>query len=765
MIPEVARALHREATATDERRMLVLHGDRDATLDAASDALDAVGLLGDASGQSTTLVSDRDALPVTRIAPRRSEELLGTTQDAVVYDAHVECRPNALGRIAGAVDGGGLLVLCTPPLATWPDHRDGFDEGLAVPPFDRSEVTGRFRKRLVDLLRAHRGIAIVDVDAERVEDDGLTNPAPRLVRGGPNSDEPSRSSEGGPTTDSGHKFPQAAYSACMTSDQASAVSACESLLSSPAAVVLEADRGRGKSSAVGIAAACLANEGDDVLVTAPGYRNAAEVFDRASELLTALDSLADGDESTHELQSGSGGGLRFEKPPDAVEAVEGPDTPDVVIVDEAASIPVRILDDLLACDRIAFATTVHGYEGAGRGFDVRFRSHLADARHEVTDVTLTDPIRYAAGDPIEVWSFRTLALDARPAVDQLVDDAEPDSTSYRTLHPDDLVADEHLLREAFGLLVYAHYRTEPNDLARLLDAPNLTARALLHDGHVAAVAMLAREGGLDADLRSDMYEGGRVRGNMLPDVLTSQLRDEDAARPVGYRVMRIATHPACRNRGLGSRLLSEVRAEVGDDVDWLGVGYGATPELVDFWRQNGYSTVHVSTTRNDTSGEYSAIMLDPSSHLGERLHDRHAGWFSRRIAGVLTDALRDLDPDVARACLRACDVTPELDLGEDSWRLVAACAYGPAMYAVDPVPFERLAIHHLMAGDPALLTTDQERLLVAAAIQHRPWQEIVETLDYHSHATAMRTFGRTLQPLVDAYGTESAVREADRYRN
>lgn len=771
MISEVARALHREATATNERRMLVLHGDRDATLDAARAALDELDILPATGESSATLVSDRDDLPVPRISPRRSEALLGTTKQVIVYDAHSECRPNTLGRISGAVDGGGLLVLCTPPLDAWPARRDGFDEGLAVPPFDAADVTGYFRTRSVGLLRAHRGIAIVDVDGGVVESDGCTDPAPRLVRRGfrgEDAESPSgRTVFEGPA---GHTFPDEAYEACLTSDQVSALYACESLRSSPAAVVLEADRGRGKSSAVGLAAACLACDGDDVLVTAPGYENAAEGFERARELLAERGSLAHretgggGEASSHELPTTSDGRIWFEKPPDAVDAVAGSDPPSVVIVDEAASIPVRILDDLLACDRIAFATTVHGYEGAGRGFDVRFRDHLSDARHEVTDVTLTDPIRYAAGDPIEVWAFRTLALDARPVVDQFVDDAVPESTTYRALPPGELVEDEQLLWEAFGLLVYAHYRTEPNDLARLLDAPNLTARALVHDDHVVAVALLAREGGLDADLRSDMYEGGRVRGNMLPDVLTSQLRDEEAAVPVGYRVMRITTHPACRHRGIGSRLLSEVRTEFHDDVDWLGVGYGATPELVDFWRQNGYSTLHVSTTRNDTSGEYSAIMLDPTSRLGERLHDRHAGWFSHRIAGVLTDALRDLDPNVARACLRACAVTPELGLGDDDWRLIAACAYGPAMYAVDPAPFERLAMHHLMAGDPDVLTAAQERLLVAAALQHRPWQEIVEELGYHSHATAMRAFGRTLQPLVDTYGPDAAQEEAARHR-
>ena len=133
-----------------------------------------------------------------------------------------------------------------------------------------------------------------------------------------------------------------------------------------------------------------------------------------------------------------------------------------------------------------------------------------------------------------------------------------------------------------GLLVVAHYRTEPTDMLRLLDAPNIVIRALEYDGHIVSVAVLVREGGLDAPLRASMYEGQRVRGNMLPDVLTSQLRDEAAAEPVGYRVMRIATHQAARSRGLGSQLLGECHTEFADRVDWFGVGFGATPRLIDF---------------------------------------------------------------------------------------------------------------------------------------------------------------------------------------
>jgi len=743
-----------EARETNERRLLVLAGDREAAYGHLAPLLDDLDLRRD----RTTLVGPQDRLGCEQLPQARAGELLGTTRHAVLLDAHDGLRPNALGRVVGAVDGGGLLVLLAPPLNDWPVVRGAFDGSLAVPPFGVADVTGRFRERLVATLRAHPGIAVVDVDATRIERDGLTHPAPRR----PPPD---------PSVPADHRFPAAAYEACRTDDQADAVRALEALAAPGNAVVVEADRGRGKSAAAGLAAASLALAGRDVLVTAPEYRSAAEVFDRGAALLSDVDALAERGDGGHPVVAaagasdagtpdGDGGRVRFERP---VDARELPGDPDVVLVDEAAALPVRLLAALLDAPAVGFATTIHGYEGAGRGFSVRFRDRLAGGDHAVTDVSLAAPIRYAAGDPVEVWAFRALLLDASPAADPLVADATPGSTDYRALAPEDLLADEHLLREAFGLLVLGHYRTEPDDLARLLDAPNLSVRALVHDGHVASVALLAREGGLDADTRGAMCEGGRVAGNMLPDVLTSQLRDEDAGVPVGQRVMRIATHPAVRSRGLGSRLLGAVRAEF-DDHDWLGVGYGATPELVAFWRANGYGTVHLSTTRNDASGEYSALMLDPVSEDGRALRDRHADWFARRIGPVLSDALSNADPDVVRAALRATEADVDTDLSPREWRVVADAAYGPGLFDAAPGPFRDLAAAHLVDPvDPELLTARQERLLVLRVLQARSWGVVMDELGFHSHGETMRALGRAFQPLVDAYGDEVARARRERF--
>ena len=282
-----------------------------------------------------------------------------------------------------------------------------------------------------------------------------------------------------------------------------------------------------------------------------------------------------------------------------------------------------------------------------------------------------------------------------------------------------------------------------------------------------------------------MYDGERVRGNMLPDVLTSQLRDETAADPVGYRVMRIATHHAVRNRGLGSALLDDVRAELSDGdplspdgsdatgVDWFGVGYGATPELVSFWRENGFATCYLSTSRNETSGEHSVVMLDGLSSTGAALSERHGRWFREGLGGVLSDPLRDLDPDVVRAALRAVSEPTSLSLSAREWRVVVDASFGPGLYSVAPDAFRRVALRALTAGESeraeltatTQLSPRQERLLVRKVLQCQPWSVVTEELDFVSPSQCMKALGRAYQPLVVRYGDEAALEHRRRFES
>jgi tRNA(Met) cytidine acetyltransferase len=756
------RELRAEAAATDRRRLLVVHGDYERCLDAAYTALSAW----DADEDAVSMLTTHDGVRFEQFPPRHADKLLGTTREAVVFDGFEEFSPNALGQTLGTVEGGGLYVLLLPSLSEWIDRHDDFRTTLAVPPFEESDVSGAFRERLVETISTHHGVSVYDADADELERDGLTGERSSLPRGSVSVPRES-------------KFPEEAYEACLTADQGRTLADLEALADRGEAVVVEADRGRGKSSVAGLAAGSLALDGRRVFVTAPERESTAALFERASELVESAVALLTGDENLVETEAG--GEIRFLSPTDLVERLDGSgaagrsetaERPDAVIVDEAAALPVRLLERTLAARSVAFVTTVHGYEGTGRGFAVRFRDRLAESSLAVTDSQLTEPIRYAPDDPVESWGFRALLLDARPPVGQLVADADPGNATYRHLTTEELRADAQLLREVFGLLVLAHYRTEPNDLARMLDAPNLSVHALFADGNVVSVALVAREGGLSAERRREMIRGGRLRGNMVPDLLTGQLRDPEGATPVGYRVVRIATHDAVRRSGFGTSLLDGIHDDFAGAADYFSTGFGATPGLVDFWKQNGYQTVHISTTRNDASGEHSAIMLRPESAAGTALVERHSRQFRDRIGGVLADSIRDLDPDVTRAVLSACaaDGSELVELSEYDWRMVVGAASGPGLYATAPRPFQKLALAWLIESDSdeageasPELSPRAERLLVRKVLQAQSWETVATELDYDSTGQCMRAFGETCQTLVDRFGGAVAMRERERY--
>ena len=729
----VAARLREQARRSNQRRLLVVTGEKAACREYAQRALGET----DIGPGETTYVGPSEDFHCELLPRHGADRLLGSSRDAVVLDCHERCEPNTLGRVVGTVSGGGLFVVLAPPLSAWPDRQDAFDESLAVPPFETSDVGANFRGRLVETLRTHRGITVVDANSGDIEVEGGFEPAPRQTTPGPERPEDA-------------EFPPAVYDTCLTADQRDAVQALERLGDSEQAIILESNRGRGKSSAAGLAAGALAHAGKDVLVTAPTPASAGTLFDRAGEVLEALSvsvERAPSDEKSR-LETAAGT-VQYESP---VDTAELPGDPDVVLVDEAAGIPVRLLAGTLDAPAVAYCTTVHGYEGAGRGFSIRFRDRLAESDHQVTEQRLAEPIRYAPADPVEVWSFRALALDASAAADQLVADATPKSVQYRTVSGEQLREDDQRLRELFGLLVDAHYQTTPNDLARLLDAPNVSTHCLLADGHVAAVALLAREGGFDAERCQHIHDGERVRGNLIPDVLTSQLRDRTAGEPTGWRVMRIATHEAVRSRGLGSALLQRVReCATEQNRDYLGVSYGLTPALADFWAQNGFGTVHLSTTRNARSGEHSAIMIDPLSRAGEELFERHTGWFCRRAPAAIRESLADADPNIVAAACRTAAGTPALDLSTTEWEHAAGMADGSAIFETAPRGPQRLAFRHLVDPATPVCSGVERELLVRKAIQGQSWAQVAAAVELPSTAACKRRLGTVVGRLAELY--------------
>jgi len=297
-VGETARQLRSDAALADERRLLVLSGDRDRCYEGVETAVGAIDF------GATATVSDRD-LVGERVGYDRVGTLLGRTYDCIVVDCHDTTRPNAIAQATGAVDGGGLLFLLAPPLSEWSAARGRFTESLAPPPFAADAVGSRFNDR--PRRNASRTQGGLHRRCRRRAPDETPAGATRTAAAGRTDPAPPDAS-----------FPDAVYEACLSADQRDAVAECERLSEAGTAVVLEADRGRGKSSAAGLAAAAFALDGDSVAVTAPGYRNAAALFERAAEILGSMD-VALGDDR----DGGSRPCLRHTDGRDTVSAAAG----------------------------------------------------------------------------------------------------------------------------------------------------------------------------------------------------------------------------------------------------------------------------------------------------------------------------------------------------------------------------------------------------------------------------------------------------------
>jgi tRNA(Met) cytidine acetyltransferase len=428
------------------------------------------------------------------------------------------------------------------------------------------------------------------------------------------------------------------------------------------------------------------------------------------------------------------------------------DTPqaDVLLVDEAAAIPAPLLEGLLIrYSRIAFATTVHGYEGTGRGFAVRFNRSLDRYSNSWKQLTLAEPIRWAADDPLERLVFRMLLLDANATPDSVLQKVDVDRCTIERLDRDQLLADETKLSELFGLLVLAHYRTRPLDMRHLLDGPNLSVYALCRGQHVAATALVADEGGFDAATARAIAAGRtRPHGHLLPETLAAHQGLAEAPGLRAARIMRIAVHPGVQRRGLGLQLVRHITREAAAaGYDYIGSSFGASSELLEFWKRPGWLPVRVSIQAGASSGYHSVVLLKALSAEGERLVVRARERFFAHFPHQLSDSLRNLEPELVCSVMRgAAHAVP---LSDADWQDVEAFALQQRLPEVAIGALWRLCCMAFEQGDPlSALTAAEQALLVARVLQKRSWQECAALIGVPGRAAALALLRRAVAKLI-----------------
>jgi tRNA(Met) cytidine acetyltransferase len=479
------------------------------------------------------------------------------------------------------------------------------------------------------------------------------------------------------------------------------------------AQVLVADRGRGKSAALGRA---LAAWGPRAAVVAPHPAAAATALAFAGDPGPTLWSPA--------------------------EALRHP-PPAVLVIEEAAQLPLALLERLCAHaagSALALATTCHGYEGSGRGFLHRFVPALEAAPRGATVHTLRDPVRWAPGDPLEAWVRGLLLLDA-----ELPPPPPPGPVQLGALDRDALAADEAALRGVWALLVGAHHRTTPADLVHLLDAPTLAVYAASSGGRPAAVNLVSREGGLSDLARAAATRAGRLPHQALADTLLSHAAAPELLAWPMLRSVRIVTHPACRRAGIAARLVRAV--EAAEPARLIGTIFGASPAVLAFRRALGYRLVRVGVSRGPATGEPAAVMLraaDPAA--------------AARVDALQQDLVRNLDAILA--LLEADHGLPFTPAERAAfWTgLPAAVEDAAAVDAAVARYLHGAAPADAWAGDLARWTRARAGALAAAAPplpalvagrlwEHRPWTDVAAAAGL-SVPAAMRALRRGLRALA-----------------
>lgn len=291
----------------------------------------------------------------------------------------------------------------------------------------------------------------------------------------------------------------------------------------------------------------------------------------------------------------------------------------------------------------------------------------------LVELSSNESIRYANGDPVEKWLNNLLCLDASVVPRISSGCPLPEKCDLYYINRDTLFsyhkASEMFLQRIMSLYVASHYKNTPNDLQLMSDAPAHHLFCLLGPveptqttlPEVLCVVQVCLEGEISKDtILNSLSRGKRASGDMIPWTISQQYNDSEFGSLSGGRIVRIATHPDFQKMGYGKRalqqlidyysgnipnlhedsvhngkideitdndieenlmeevikprknlppLLLKLSERAAESLDYLGVSYGLTSNLLKFWKHAEFIPVYLRQSANELTGEHSCIML------------------------------------------------------------------------------------------------------------------------------------------------------------
>ncbi|KAG5534138.1 hypothetical protein RHGRI_022320 [Rhododendron griersonianum] len=434
-----------------------------------------------------------------------SERILGNTFGMCILQDFEALTPNLLARTIETVEGGGLIILLLRSLSSLTslctmvmDVHERFRTE------SHSEATGRFNERFLLSLASCKSCVVIDdelnilpisshmksIKPVSVEEDseGLSEAERELknLKEQLNDDFPV-----GPL-----------MRKCCTLDQGKAViTFLHAILDKTlrGTVALLAARGRGKSAALGLAiAGAIAAGYSNIYVTAPSPENLKTLFEF---ICKGFDSLEFKEHLDYDVVKSSNPEFKkatvriniYKQHRQTIQYIQPHEHEklsqvELLVVDEAAAIPLPVVKSLLGPYLVFLSSTVNGYEGTGRSLSLKLLQQLEEQSAMSTKsvggsisgrlfkkIELSESIRYASGDPIESWLHALLCLDVANSIPNISRLPPPSECDLYYVNRDTLFSyhrdSELFLQRMMALYVASHYKNSPNDLQLMADAP------------------------------------------------------------------------------------------------------------------------------------------------------------------------------------------------------------------------------------------------------------------------------------------------------
>ncbi|TYH38446.1 hypothetical protein ES332_D12G110300v1 [Gossypium tomentosum] len=523
-----------------------------------------------------------------------SERILGNTFGMCILQDFEALTPNLLARTIETVQGGGLIILLLRSLSSLTSlYTMVMDVHERYRTESHSEAAGRFNERFLLSLASCKACVVMDDELNILPiSSHIKSITPVPVNEDPEGLSESERDLKNLKQELSEDFPVGPLiKKCCTLDQGKAVvTFLDAILDKNlrSTVALLAARGRGKSAALGLAVAgAIAAGYSNIYVTAPSPENLKTLFEFVCKGFDAIEYKEHIDYDVvksvnPEFKKATVRINIYKQHRQTIQYIQPHEHEklsqvELLVVDEAAAIPLPVVKSLLGPYLVFLSSTVNGYEGTGRSLSLKLLQQLEEqsqlskgvegslSGRVFKKIELSESIRYASADPIECWLNALLCLDVTNSVASISRLPPPSECDLYYVDRDTLFSyhkdSELFLQRMMALYVSSHYKNSPNDLQLMADAPAHHLFVLLGPvdesknqlPDILCVIQVSLEGQISRKSAiKSLSVGYQPHGDQIPWKFCEQFRDPDFPSLSGARIVRIATHPSAMRLGYGS---------------------------------------------------------------------------------------------------------------------------------------------------------------------------------------------------------------------